>query len=36
MVKLHSIEGPYGHIESLTNVHSMSGNFMQKEVISLY
>jgi hypothetical protein len=34
MVMLHGVKGPYGHAESLADVYPVSGNFMQKEVIS--
>jgi hypothetical protein len=35
MVVLHGVKRPYGHAESLADVHPVSGNFMQKEVVSL-
>jgi hypothetical protein len=36
MVMLHSVKGSYGYAESLADVHPVSGNFMQKEVVGLY
>jgi hypothetical protein len=36
MVMLHGVNGPYGHAESLADVHPVSCNFMQKEVVGLY
>ena len=32
---LHSVERPYGHVESFANMHAVSRNLVQKEIVGL-